>query len=166
MAAIWKLPSSSSARTTSTACRSRPSSRSRSRTSAERAAGYGIPGVTVDGNDVAAVDEAVTRRSPAPAPATGPTLIESVTYRWKGHSKTDQNLYRTKEEIDEWREPRPDPALRGRLVARARRARRGRRRTRSARRRLEDDARRGHARANAAPDADPADLLTPSTPTA
>jgi acetoin:2,6-dichlorophenolindophenol oxidoreductase subunit alpha len=33
----------------------------------------------------------------------GPTLIEAVTYRWKGHSKSDQNLYRTREEIESWR---------------------------------------------------------------
>jgi pyruvate dehydrogenase E1 component alpha subunit len=33
----------------------------------------------------------------------GPTLVEAVTYRWKGHSKSDQNLYRTREEIESWR---------------------------------------------------------------
>ena len=32
----------------------------------------------------------------------GPTLIENITYRWRGHSKSDRNLYRTKEEITEW----------------------------------------------------------------
>ena len=80
----------------------------------ERAAGYGIPGVTVDGNDVVAVYDAVADgRRPRPRAATGPTLVENVTYRWKGHSKSDKNLYRTKEEIAEWRGQGPDPALRG-----------------------------------------------------
>ena len=55
--------------------------------------------------------DAVDRRpSSAPAPATGPTLVEAETYRWKGHSKSDKNLYRTREEIAEWRER--DPILR------------------------------------------------------
>ena len=37
----------------------------------------------------------------------GPTLVEAITYRWKGHSKSDQNLYRTREEIESWRERDP-----------------------------------------------------------
>ena len=41
----------------------------------------------------------------------GPTLIEAVTYRWKGHSKSDKNLYRTREEIEEWREKDPIAAF-------------------------------------------------------
>ena len=77
---------------------------------AERAAGYGIPGVTVDGNDVEAVHQAVGNAVARARQGEGPTLVESVTYRWKGHSKSDKNLYRTKEEIAEWRER--DPILR------------------------------------------------------
>ncbi|TPQ19200.1 thiamine pyrophosphate-dependent dehydrogenase E1 component subunit alpha [Streptomyces sporangiiformans] len=69
----------------------------------ERAAGYGMPGVTIDGNDVDAV-YAATRDAVARARSgEGPTFIEAVTYRWKGHSKSDQNLYRTRDEIEEWR---------------------------------------------------------------
>ena len=48
------------------------------------------------------------RRSTGPARAGGPTLVETVTYRWKGHSKSDKNLYRTREEIAAWQEQRPD----------------------------------------------------------
>jgi acetoin:2,6-dichlorophenolindophenol oxidoreductase subunit alpha len=70
---------------------------------AERAAGYGIPGVTVDGNDVDAVHKAAAEAVAHARSGQGPTLIEAVTYRWKGHSKSDQNLYRTREEIEEWR---------------------------------------------------------------
>jgi acetoin:2,6-dichlorophenolindophenol oxidoreductase subunit alpha len=70
---------------------------------ADRAAGYGIPGVTVDGNDVDAVHKAALEAVATARSGAGPTLIEAVTYRWKGHSKSDQNLYRTREEIESWR---------------------------------------------------------------
>ena len=70
---------------------------------ADRAAGYGIPGVTVDGNDVDAVHRAATEAVERARSGQGPTLVEAVTYRWKGHSKSDQNLYRTREEIESWR---------------------------------------------------------------
>lgn len=75
----------------------------------ERAAGYGIPGITVDGNDIEAVNHAVQDAVDRARRGDGPTLVESVTYRWKGHSKSDNNLYRTKEEIADWR--RRDPIL-------------------------------------------------------
>ena len=74
---------------------------------ADRAAGYGIPGVTVDGNDVQAVYEAAAQAVEHARAGRGPTLIEAVTYRWKGHSKSDQNLYRTREEIESWRQRDP-----------------------------------------------------------
>ncbi|WP_067473779.1 thiamine pyrophosphate-dependent dehydrogenase E1 component subunit alpha [Nocardia amamiensis] len=70
---------------------------------ADRAAAYGIPGISVDGNDVQAVADAVAEAVARARAGDGPTLIEAVTYRYKGHSKSDQNLYRTREEIDEWR---------------------------------------------------------------
>ena len=70
---------------------------------ADRAKGYAIPGVSVDGNDLQAVADAATEAVERARKGEGPTLIESVTYRWKGHSKSDQNLYRTREEIESWR---------------------------------------------------------------
>jgi pyruvate dehydrogenase E1 component alpha subunit len=73
----------------------------------ERAAGYGIPGVTVDGNDVDAVHKAAAEAVAYARSGQGPTLIEAVTYRWKGHSKSDKNLYRTREEITAWQERDP-----------------------------------------------------------
>jgi acetoin:2,6-dichlorophenolindophenol oxidoreductase subunit alpha len=74
---------------------------------ADRAAGYGIPGMTVDGNDVQAVYDAATEAVATARAGRGPTLIEAITYRWKGHSKSDQNLYRTREEIESWRQRDP-----------------------------------------------------------
>jgi pyruvate dehydrogenase E1 component alpha subunit len=72
-----------------------------------RARGYGIPGVTVDGNDVQAVHDAVSVAADRARAGHGPTLVENVTYRWKGHSKSDKNLYRTREEIAAWQERDP-----------------------------------------------------------
>lgn len=69
----------------------------------ERGAAYGIPGVTVDGNDVDAVFEAAKIAVERARGGQGPTLIECLTYRHKGHSKSDKNLYRTKEEIEDWK---------------------------------------------------------------
>jgi pyruvate dehydrogenase E1 component alpha subunit len=74
----------------------------------DRAQAYGIPGATVDGNDVQAVFDAVSEAADRARSGGGPTLIEAVTYRWRGHSKSDKNLYRTREEIETWRTTR-DP---------------------------------------------------------
>ncbi len=78
---------------------------------AARGAAYGIPGVSVDGNDVQEVYEAATQAIERARSGGGPTLLEAVTYRWKGHSKSDKNLYRTREEIAEWKERDPIAAF-------------------------------------------------------
>lgn len=71
-----------------------------------RATGYGIPGVSVDGNDILAV-LAATAKAYTHVKKHGPYLIVSETYRYMGHSKSDANKYRTKEEIARWREKDP-----------------------------------------------------------
>ncbi len=73
----------------------------------ERAASYGIPGVTVDGNDVLAVYEAVMAAVEHARAGNGPSLVDVFSYRWRGHSKSDRNLYRTHEEIDGWKQKCP-----------------------------------------------------------
>ena len=73
----------------------------------ERAASYGIPGVTVNGNDVLAVYEAVAAAGERARSGEGPTLVDCLSYRWRGHSKSDRNLYRTQEEIEEWKHKCP-----------------------------------------------------------
>src|SRR3954468_9657938 len=73
----------------------------------ERAAAYGFPGVTVDGNDVEATFE-VTRRAREKAVAGGgPTLIEAVTMRMHGHAAHDDMKYVPKEKIEAWRKKDP-----------------------------------------------------------
>ena len=83
---------------------------------ADRAAAYGFPGVTVDGNDVDAVYTATAAAVERARSGKGPTLIEAITYRHKGHSKSDKNLYRTKEEIDFWKEQDPVGRFETKLV--------------------------------------------------
>ena len=73
----------------------------------DRAAAYGMPGVTVDGNDVDAVYAVAQEAVDRARSGGGPTLIECLTYRHKGHSKSDKNLYRTKEEIEFWKTKDP-----------------------------------------------------------
>jgi pyruvate dehydrogenase E1 component alpha subunit len=111
MASIWKLPvvfacenngygmSTSIARSTAVA------------NIAERAAAYTMPGVTVNGNDFSAVAEASTAAVERARRGEGPSLIETKTYRHRGHSKSDRNRYRTKEEIEEWKALRDPIAL-------------------------------------------------------
>ncbi len=76
-----------------------------------RATAYNIPGITVDGNDVLAVYEAVKTAADRARRGEGPSLVESVTYRYKGHSKSDKQAYRTREEVQDWQDNR-DPIMR------------------------------------------------------
>jgi pyruvate dehydrogenase E1 component alpha subunit len=82
----------------------------------DRAAAYGMPGVTTDGNDLLAVYEAVSQAVEWARAGQGPSLVENVTYRWRGHSKSDANRYRTREEIEEWKTRCPIKRFRTLLV--------------------------------------------------
>lgn len=83
---------------------------------ADRAKGYGIPGYVVDGNDVEAVYETVKKAVEDARAGKGPSIVESKTYRWKGHSKSDANVYRTREEIKEWMEKCPIKRYKKKLI--------------------------------------------------
>ena len=84
---------------------------------ADRAKAYGMPGVIVDGNSVADVAEAVMAATERARSGKGPTLIECKTYRTRGHSRSDRNRYRSKEEIDDWKARDPIPAFEAELIA-------------------------------------------------
>lgn len=84
---------------------------------AERACAYNIPGVVVDGNDFFAVYEATKKAADRARRGEGPTLIECKTYRWKGHSKSDPQRYRTKEEVEMWKRRDPIARFKGQLIA-------------------------------------------------
>ncbi len=74
----------------------------------DRAAGYGIPGVTIDGNNVVAVYEAVREAAERARTGGGPTLVEGKTYRIVPHSSDDDDrLYRSREEVERWKKKGP-----------------------------------------------------------
>ena len=82
----------------------------------ERAAGYRIPSVEIDGNDLDAVEEAVGAALALARRGGGPSLVEAVTYRWSGHYVGDPERYRSVDEVRDWIERRdPLPPVRARL---------------------------------------------------
>ncbi len=88
---------------------------------ADRAKGYGIPGVIVDGNDAIAVYEVAQEAIRRARAGEGPTFIESKTYRIHGHTAMDRfhlGGYRPKEEVEEWEKKDPVKRLRGKLLER------------------------------------------------
>jgi 2-oxoisovalerate dehydrogenase E1 component len=77
---------------------------------ADRAAGYGMPGAVIDGNDVLAVVAAVREAADRGRRGDGPTLIEAKTYRMRGHEETSGTDYVPPDELARW--ARLDPLLR------------------------------------------------------
>ncbi len=84
---------------------------------AERAGSYGMPGVTVDGQDIVAVREAVDEAVARARGGEGPTLLDIITYRYVGHSMSDapHGTYRTKDEVEEHRHRDPIALLADRM---------------------------------------------------
>ena len=75
----------------------------------------GVPGERVDGMDVLAVRECVAEHLRLAREQRQPTLIEALTYRFRGHSAADPEVYRSKEEVEEWRKRDPIAAFADRL---------------------------------------------------
>ena len=84
---------------------------------ADRAKGFGMPGLQVDGNDVLAVHDTVQEAIARARRGEGPTLIEALTYRVAGHFVSDAIEDRPAEEVAAWRERDPITGFRGYLVA-------------------------------------------------
>jgi pyruvate dehydrogenase E1 component alpha subunit len=74
---------------------------------ADRAAAYAMTSARVDGNDVLAVRDAVGGACERARSGEGPTFIEALTYRQKGHSRTDAGAYRPEGELEQWLERDP-----------------------------------------------------------
>lgn len=68
---------------------------------------YGLSSTSTDGNDLIQVREAVQKGVDLARSGGGPSLVVNDTYRWRGHSKSDRNRYRTNEEIEEWKKKDP-----------------------------------------------------------
>lgn len=157
MAALWKLPvlfvceNNRWASTTAHALSAAGGS------IAARAAGYGVPGESVDGNDVLAVHAAAARAARRARAGEGPSLIEAHTIRWVGHFEGDPQAYRPKAEAAEGRERDPIARLERRLRERGLLDDAGAARTRAAVTAEIDDA---VAHAEASPPPEPLDALT------
>mgnify|MGYP005839428055 CR=1 FL=1 len=77
-----------------------------------KAKAFGLPGMTVDGNDVLAVYDAVSQAVSRARQGEGPTLLVAQTYRIEGHTIGDPLTYRPKEEAEAWKSPQRDPISR------------------------------------------------------
>jgi pyruvate dehydrogenase E1 component alpha subunit len=89
----------------------------RSKTLAQKAIAYGIPGIQVDGNDILAVYAAAQEAVDRARAGGGPTLIECVTYRLSVHTTADDpKRYRTDQEVEEWKTRDPLPRFQKYLV--------------------------------------------------
>jgi len=118
MAAVWKLPVLFVCENNLYAMGTRQTQVMLTKDIAKRAVAYGIPGVSVDGNDVIAVYEAAQQAVRRARSGDGPTLIECRTYRHKGHSRFDPATYRSKEEVEEWLDKDPVRRLKNQLLER------------------------------------------------
>jgi len=84
---------------------------------ADRAPGYQIPAEVIDGNDVVLVKDAVRRAAERARSGGGPTVLEAMTYRHFGHSRTDPAAYRPAGELEQWLARDPLELARARLEA-------------------------------------------------
>jgi pyruvate dehydrogenase E1 component alpha subunit len=119
MAAVWKLPVIYFCENNGYAATTPAKDTTSVENIAARAVGYGIPGVVVDGQDAVAVHE-VTSAAVAKARAgLGPSLVEAKTYRYNEHAEGVgiPSIYRTAEEIEEWKRRDPIQIHRQRLVS-------------------------------------------------
>lgn len=107
MAAVWKLPMvficENNRYSVSTDCNYSVPVKDVS----ERAKAYAMPGITVDGNDILAVFESANKYIKHARNGEGPSLIEYKTYRWEGHYHGEPQVYRTREEVEEWKKRCP-----------------------------------------------------------
>ena len=101
LAAIWKLPTIYVLQDNGFALSTPKDKQQLVKDLSIRAKGYGIPGVTVDGNDILAVVEAMGEAEHRARSGEGPSLVELKTYRWHGHFEGDPRVNQPKEEVEE-----------------------------------------------------------------
>ncbi len=117
MAAIWRLPAIFVCENNLYGASTRIDFVMKNSRVADRAAGYGITGETIDGNDVEAVFAATDRAIARCRAGDGPVLLELLTYRQTGHSRRDPRLYQPDAERKEWAARDPIGVLAARLQA-------------------------------------------------
>jgi TPP-dependent pyruvate/acetoin dehydrogenase alpha subunit len=116
LASIWKLPVIFIAENNQYAQTTPQKYHMNVKSISERATAYGIPGVVVDGNDVMAVYETAREAVRRARAGAGPTLVECMTYRQRGHYEGENMGYRTQAEVDDWKRRDPIPRFRQQLV--------------------------------------------------
>jgi 2-oxoisovalerate dehydrogenase E1 component len=115
LAAVWRLPVVFFCENNGYSEFS-PASSQHAATLEQRASGYGVGYVAVDGNDVVATATAMHEVLRAARSGAGPALVEATTYRWHGHYEGDPQRYRTPEELEEWQARDPLVLHRCRLL--------------------------------------------------
>ena len=120
LASVWKLPVVFICENNLYAISVPQATHQRVRDIAERAAAYKMPGEIVDGNDVLAVRQTVAKAVECARVGGGPILVETKTYRWRGHSEADP-VYgtRSREEVEGWKQKCPIKRYREYLLAEA-----------------------------------------------
>ncbi len=111
MASIWKLPVIFMCENNGWAISNAQETHQNITDISDRASGYGIPGVSVDGNDVIAVYEAAHAAVERARRGDGPTLIECKTWRHRGHFEGDPGTYKDPKDQEEWLAKDPIPRL-------------------------------------------------------
>jgi pyruvate dehydrogenase E1 component alpha subunit len=112
MAALWKLPVVYVCENNQYALSTPNHKTFTTATLSERAAAYGMPGLTVDGNELGLVFLALREAIERARTGGGPTLVEAKTYRVKGHSRSDRQSYRSRDEVKAWQTDERDPIAR------------------------------------------------------
>ena len=116
LAAIWKLPVVFVCENNQYGEYSRANLTTPITDIADRAVGYGIPGVVVDGQDPDEVERVMAEALERARSGAGPTLVEAKTYRYAGHSRADTAPYRPEGEFEEWYLRDPINTFRDRLI--------------------------------------------------
>ena len=118
MASVWELPVVYVCENNLYATEMALSRATKSTEIAKRASIFKIPGIAVDGSDVLAIHDAAGKAIDRARSGGGPTLIECKTYRFLGHHEGDPGThYRTKEEVEQWKQRDPVRSLRERAVS-------------------------------------------------
>jgi len=119
LASVWKLPLIAVCENNLYAVETFVGESTAAESIAARASGFGLPAIQVDGQDPCAMFRAVTSARERAAAGDGPTFIEALTFRYRGHNTGDTQRYRTKDEVEAWRTSRdPIERLRGALSER------------------------------------------------
>lgn len=158
MAALWKLPAVYVIENNKYAMGTSVQRSAAGAKLCDRGAAYGIPGEQVDGMDVGAVRAAAAKALARARDGEGPTILEMMTYRYRGHSMSDPAKYRTKEEVAKMRQEHdPIDRLRERLLSEKHIDENG---LKNLDREVKDLVSQATEFAQASPEPDPAELYT------